>query len=162
MKLPLLFLFSFLLLFSLVSAVPPVTSVQQYTEGYVIEDAPIEFLKQNEAYTYNFFLYNISNGKRIYDDTVTCTFYMAESNGEVITISSVPSVDGYYSLPIAGGNFSNLGKHPYGTFCNSSTLGGPKVGVFEVVEDNCVTGGTALTNENNKRKEKRKSRGSFI
>ena len=127
---PLIFLF--LLVIPLSSAVPPVSTIQQFTEGYVIEGTPTEIIKQNTDYQYNFFAYNISNGVQIQSDTADCTFYMADSQGVVILTTKVPKVDGYWALTINGANFSETGHYPYGVRCNSTSLGGATVNYFTI------------------------------
>jgi len=128
----------------LVQSAPPVTQVQQFTEGYIIEGTPQELLKQNQDFTYNFFLYNISNGVAP-PSTISCIFYMANSSGSVVLNKDVAEVGGYRSITIKGGNFSNVGHYPFGVKCNSSTLGGATVGYFEVTPNGLeLTEGRAI------------------
>jgi hypothetical protein len=128
----------------LVASAPPVTQVQQFTEGYIIEGSPTEYLKENTSLTYNFFLYNISNGVQIIDG-VSCGFYIASGNGSLL-YSGIPTyTSGYYSLFIDGGNFTRLGHYPYGVYCNSSKLGGSTVSYFEVNHSGMDLSGSQVT-----------------
>ena len=79
-----LFLFIFLFSISFISAAPPVTTVQQLTTGYQILDSPQTVFKQGQDYQYNFFVTNLSNGALKLNDTTSCTFYLANSNGTVL------------------------------------------------------------------------------
>ena len=117
-----------------VSSAPPVTTVQQITNGYIIEDSPQTILKQNQDYQYNFFVYNLSNGLLKDNLTVTCVFYLSNSYGDVIYTanSSYYKSDGHWSNFISGGNFSNIGFYFYGVKCLSATLGGAVTGSYEV------------------------------
>lgn len=120
-------------LVSFISAPPPVTQVQSFSTGYIIEGNPTEFIKQNTDYTFNFFVYNISNGVQARQQ-ISCNFYLANSQGKLI-FSGVPTYTNYYSINIKGGNFSTTGHYPYGVNCNSSNLGGAEVGYFTVTEN---------------------------
>jgi len=123
--------FIFLFLFSFTSAVPPVTQIQEFSEGFVIEPSPTIYIEQNQDYTINFFLYNISNGVVIDNKSVSCEFYLADNQGTLIHSSNVDYTT-YWNKNIAGGNFSELGHYPYGIHCNSSSLGGSYIEYFEV------------------------------
>ena len=123
----------FLLNVNMVSSAPPITEIQQFTEGYIIEGSPTEYIKQGENFTYNFFLYNVSNGVKLSNAGISCSFYLADNTG-TLKYSTVPTYNaqGYFFVLIAGGNFTNVGHYPYGVNCNSSSLGGASVGYFEV------------------------------
>ena len=130
-----LFLFSFVILVGLVSAIPPVTTVQQINAGYIIYDSPQTLFSLGQSYQYNFFISNISNGALKLNDTVSCTFYLANSTGKVIFQGNVPyKPEGYWGLDIDGGNFSKVGFYNYGTRCNSSSLAGVTVGLWEITQ----------------------------
>jgi len=134
LKLSLLFSFFLVLtLLPLVLAAPPVTTVQSITEGYMIEDSPLTYIKQSTDYQYNFFVFNISNGALKTNTSVSCIHYIANSQGGVIYYEAVKyQPDGYWGTLIKGGNFSNTGTYAYGTRCNSTALAGATVGTLEV------------------------------
>ena len=130
---------TFVILFSLcsyfASAAPPVTTVQQITEGFQIIDSPQLILKLNQDYQYNFFVSNISNGALQTNISASCIFYLANSSGKIILYSKVPYVpEGYWGLDIAGANFSSIGYYAYGTRCNSTTLAGSTTGLLYVTQ----------------------------
>jgi hypothetical protein len=132
MKKVMLIVLSLFFIFSLVSAAPPVTTVQQFSTGYVIESSPTEYIKQNTDYVINFFVYNISNGVRA-GSSLTCYAYLADSQGNLKAYNNVPwDVRGYWMYNIKAGNFTETGHYPYGIACNSSNLGGASVEYFEV------------------------------
>ena len=135
MKKVMLIVLSFLFILTLVSAAPPVTTVQNFVEGYVIESSPTEYIKQNTDYTLNFFVYNISNGVRA-GSSLTCYAYLADSQGKLKAYNNVLfNVSGYWRYIIKAGNFTETGHYPYGIACNSSNLGGANVDYFEVTEN---------------------------
>ena len=121
---------NFICLYS-VSSAPPVTQVQQLTEGYVIEGTPVDILVIGQDYRYNFFVYNISNGV-FPKQEVSCLFYMANSTGDTVVYSPPTKVNGYWSILISGKNFSQVGYYPFGINCNSSTLGGSFMSYFHI------------------------------
>lgn len=127
-----LLFFVLIFLVSLVSSAPPVTTVQEFPEGYVIVESSHEYLKQNQDYQYNFFVYNKSSGILIDNDSMTCNFFLANSSGEVIFSQEVIYFpDGHWDIDILGGNFSNIGSYPYGVSCQDSS-GGALAGILEV------------------------------
>jgi hypothetical protein len=120
------------MLISFISAAPPVTQIQQFAEGYIIEGSPQETVKQNQDFQYNFFLYNISNGVQLSNQSIRCLFYMANISGYVKIATNVLYFDGYWGLVLNGKNFTSLGNHPFGIKCNSTALGGAFVSYFTV------------------------------
>ena len=120
------------LLICFVSSKPPVTSVQQFTEGFIIEHPPQDYIKQGEDYTLNFFLKNISNGVTIDNSSVTCSFFMQNELGTVILSSNVSYNGNYWELLIGGGNFPEPGIYSYGIDCEGGGLGGAEAKAFEV------------------------------
>lgn len=138
----LILVFALLLLLPLLSAAPPVTTVAQFAEGYVIEDTPQTYLKTAQDYQYNFFVYNISNGKMIDNSSTSCVYYIANSSGSVLTYNTVPYFedDMHWGILIKGGNFTSEGAYFHGTSCQGTSLGGFQVGTYEV-----TTTGVELT-----------------
>lgn len=123
---------SFLFLLNFISAQPPVTQIQSFPEGYSIIGYQQEYLKQGQDYQYNFFLENSSDGVLINNTSVNCTFYMADSTGEVKVFSDVPYFpDGHWGIDIDGANFSDVGIYCYGVRC-SDGFGGHTTGCWEV------------------------------
>ena len=116
-----------------VSSAPPVTTVQQFATGYVIEDSPQINLKQNESYQINFFIYNLSDALPLDNASINCTYYLANNSGRVIFFGNVEyKSEGYWGLTLSGGNFSYSGIYNYGIKCNSTSLGGVTTGYYEV------------------------------
>jgi len=118
----------------LVSAIPPITQVQQFTEGYTIKGTPQDLLKQGYPFQYNFFVYNISTGKLITNSSIECFFYLTNSTGDVIIFSNATYFEdnGHWGIDIGGNNFTNVGHYPFGVKCNSTIYGGAIIGYFEV------------------------------
>ena len=126
-----IFLLALLLLFPLVSAAPPVTIVQQFTEGYTIGEAQQGTIIYDHDYTYNFFLENSSNGVNIDNSTTYCNFFLADIYGALLFTKNVTyTSDGYWNIVIEAGNFSYIGEYPYGVKCQDTTIGGSLTGTF--------------------------------
>ena len=115
-----------------ISAVPPENTIIVFDNGYEIVVSPEGYLKQYEDYKLNFFLYNKSNGIYIDNSTINCSFYMANSTGDVLVYKNATYSNGYWNINILGGNFSYLEIYPYGIKCASISYGGALVGYFEV------------------------------
>lgn len=130
--LPIIVIVILLNTFPNVSSAPPVTQVQQFTEGYIIEKASLEYLKVNQDYTMNFFLRNISTGHLVTNESVNCTIYIANASGDLLYSANATYTGGYWNLRIKGGNFSKVGFYPHGIGCNGDVLGGDKTGVWQV------------------------------
>lgn len=122
-----------LFLYPSILAAPPVTQIQQFTEGYIIKIPQDNVLKILSNYDFNFHIYNISNG---YPKTsgISCIFHLYNSSGEhqLIMETKTPINNYDYSFEVAGTNFSNLGTYYYNIECNGTTLGGYASSTIEV------------------------------
>lgn len=118
------FMFLILSLF-LVSAAPPVTQVQQFTEGYVIKYPSEQSIKQNQFYDFEFHVFNISTGMPI-TSGVSCQFHLYNVTGghQLTLYDDAVSTLFDYSFKVHGGNFSQTGDFYYIIQCNSSSRGG--------------------------------------
>jgi len=131
-------LIAFTLLLSLVSAVPPVTTTQNFETSYIIVGTEHEeTLEQNKGYQVNFFVYNSSDGMLLDDDVVECVYFLAQTNGSVVHYTNVPfdtstGKYGHWATTVDEGNFSDAGHLDYGIKCNSTFLGGTTVGAYNV------------------------------
>ncbi len=132
-------LFLFFNLIPFVNSVPPVTTLNnQFQQGFTIVDDLLDYIQLNQNYTYNFFVFNISNGVNITNASTTCYFYLADNSGGVIYDTEAKYLpEGYWNVEIKGDNFSKLGNYIYGTRCysQSANLGGVISGVLTVTED---------------------------
>lgn len=117
-----------------VSSAPPVTTVQQFAEGYSLVENPHKYLKLNEDYQYNFFVYNMSTGLLVDNSTLNCSFFLANNTGNLIFFTDANYIeDGYWQVEILGSNFSESGGYPYGVSCQDGR-GGALAGILEVTE----------------------------
>jgi hypothetical protein len=125
-----------LFLMNFISAAPPVTTVQQFTEGYVIEDTPQLNLYKLTDFEVNFFVYNLSNGLLIDNTATECKYYLSNNTGEILHYTDVPYSEvgdyGHWAVTIKGDNFSYSGEYFYGIKCNSSTFGGAEIGTYYI------------------------------
>ena len=137
-----LFIFCMIFLITIISSAPPVTTVQEFAEGFVIVETPHDYLRLNKDYQYNFFVYNNSNGILIDNSSMNCTFFLSNISGEVILKQESDYFsDGHWGNEIGGGNFSDAGEFAYGVSCQDD-LGGALSGMFVVTES-----GIELTKE---------------
>jgi hypothetical protein len=123
---------SLLFLITLVSAQPPVTTVQQFPEGYTIVEINYQTLEVGKDFYYFFYLYNTSSGLKIDNTTVVCNFHMTDSQGNLlINEAEVYQPNGYWYTIINGSYINETGYYYYGVDC-SDGLSGALSGVFEV------------------------------
>ena len=120
------FLVLLVCLYTPVFGVPPVTSVQQFTEGYVIKVPQDNILKVGQDYDFEFHIYNISNGIPILD--ANCTFHLYNNTGKHLYTESIEIVNHTfdYGFFVDGGNFTLIGDYYYNIQCESLSdpLGG--------------------------------------
>lgn len=119
------FLFLFIISLNFISAVSPVLQPQNIVEGYVIAIPEINPLKQNQNFTFNFHVFNMSNGYPIDNSSTKCSFHLYDSSGNSLFEGDIPhentDVVNEWKINISGGNFSSIGSHGYIVQCNSST-----------------------------------------
>jgi hypothetical protein len=131
MKSPLIFFFLILVL-PLALAVPPITTTQQFTTGYEIGIPQDNVLKVGQDYSFEFHVYNISNGVPKVSG-IMCLFHLYDSSGkhqlEMWQGTADHNFD--YGFDVAGANFT-VGEYYYTVQCNNSALGGFHSAVIEV------------------------------
>ena len=119
--------FLFLSLSTFVIAIPPVqTTIQDSTNGLIIEYIKDDNIKVNETFEYHFHVYNISNGVLLNSDTISCTGHMYDAKGMnqiSMFAESFGEEDSFY-FNVSAGNFTNLGLFSYQVHCNDSVKGG--------------------------------------
>ena len=128
------FIFLFLIVFSnLGSSVPPVTNVQQFTEGYDIRNPLDNVIKAGQSYEFEFHIFNISNGKPVFQN-VSCYFHLYDQTGENVVVLTDATADTQfdYGFNVNGNNFTKSGDYYYNIQCNSSNLGGYNSAVVTV------------------------------
>ncbi len=126
------FVFLFILSLAFISSVPPVTTVQNYPEGYIITQEQQEILKLNEDHCYNFFLSNNTNGVSITNETSNCTFFFFNDTGRLVFTYDAEYKINRWNVCILGSNFSYAGQYPYGVYCQNGGAGGTLAGTFLV------------------------------
>jgi len=115
------------------SAVPPFATVQEFNTGLILVTSPQQYLQQNEDFTVNFWVHNISNGAHIDNTTVSCSFYLANATGDLIVEGVVEyNVNEYWDFLILGANFSEVGEYNWGIDCHGINLGGATTGAYLV------------------------------
>ena len=125
----------FLFLFPLVSAAPPFLQSFQVTEGIIIQYPLISVIQQNQQYTFEFHLFNLSNGMPL-NSGISCYFHLYNSKGEHQIFANVSTVAHTwdYEVDVTGKNFSQTGVYSYIMQCNNTSIGGAASVQFEVVK----------------------------
>jgi hypothetical protein len=122
-------------LVSLVSSAPPLVTILNFDNGYEIGISPTGFIKQNQDYQLNFFVYNKSNGIHLTNTTLSCQFYLANSTGNVLVYQNTTYfLDGHWGINILGGNFSYSEVYPFGIKCIDNSFGGATISYFDVTK----------------------------
>jgi len=129
----LILLFAFVLMFSLVSAVPPQTPINT-ANGITIEYPQYEFAKANTTFDLHTHVYNISTGLLLTNTTTDCYVHLYNPHGSHIYNQemnfSTNGVD--FEAEIPDTVFAMLGTNAYILSCNSSVVGGFASGSFTV------------------------------
>ena len=97
-----------LFLIPFINSAPPVTQVQQFNEGYVVKVPLVDYHSINNQLKLNFHIFNISNGKPVYQG-VSCDLHLYNNSGShVFEQYSVTTPDHIYDFEfnIDGGNFT--------------------------------------------------------
>ena len=125
----------FLISLNFVSAIPPITTVAQFPAGYqLVESVPIP-LKVNTDYSYHFFILNSSTGVGINSTGINCSFFLADNQGmNLKAFTPYWNSSKFWSVDIAGGNFSRIGYYKYGLRC-SDGVGGALTSYLVVTEN---------------------------
>jgi len=126
-------LFLLILLFNFIFAQPIYRIEADVDKGFTIVDFPQAILKQNEDYTHSFFVYNKTTGNLMDNSSVSCLFYVTNSNGDLVyNKSSTYTSEGYWVNTIPKETFVNLGLYYYGIKCQQGTFGGAMASVWEI------------------------------
>ena len=132
MKKLILLLMVSLFLISFVSAVPPVTTTQSFSEGYILNAPFLKYGKCCTDYEIAVHVYNISNGKQIWGAGITCHMHGFDRNGTSLFAIDGVIHDEHYDFDIGGGNFTNSGIYGYSIHCNNTILGGYASGTINI------------------------------
>jgi len=123
-------------MFSFVNAQPPVTTAQNFPEGFLIADANTNYIKIDAAYTHHWFLYNASNGYRVDNSTVVCMFFMADNVGELLYGDNATyNNEGYWSVTIPSAIINESKIYYFGISCQDGGIGGSLDGAWEATID---------------------------
>lgn len=123
-----------LIILPLISSAPPFIQEQtniDFDDGYILTTSQIYYIQVDKPYQFNFFVYNKSDGTLQDNSSINCTFYLANSSGDVLIFSDVPYfADGHWGIDILAGNFSYIGVYAYGLKCEDG-FGGAMTGIWE-------------------------------
>jgi len=126
-KKSILVIFICLFLISLVSAQPPGDIFLSVGDKNLeIEFPAIRYLQINTEHTFNFHVFNKSNGIPV-TSGIGCYFHMFDASGKHIVDLFNDTIGDFafdYQFSIPGDSFSNIGSYSYVIQCNSSSQGG--------------------------------------
>lgn len=121
---------------SFVSAIPPQTIVNTGDVGLNIFYPQLDYIKQNEDFTFHIHVSNISNGLSLPNTNISCSMHLYNTVG-LHTYEDGLNKDGNlwdHEITIMGGNFSDVGLHSFYIWCNNSQIGGEAKASFSVTE----------------------------
>ena len=129
----------FITMASFISAVPPMTQVGSFADGFDIKYPNDINLQQFKDYEFQFHVFNSSNGIPIEGDSdqapkISCYFHLYNSSGthQTVLTKNIATEIFDYSFYVDGANFTQLGQYSYIIQCNSSTQGGFNDVAFDV------------------------------
>lgn len=128
-----LILLGLLFLIPFISAQPPLTVNIDFEQGLVIIDSQQTYLKQNEDFTMQFYVYNRTNGIVMDNSSINCSIFLSDNHGNLLFHSYTEySSEGYWEETLNGTYFSRVGFYNYGIQCQDTDMGGSTIGVFYV------------------------------
>lgn len=136
-------LFSFLILamlFPMVSAVAPTTTIFTGDVGINVEINVMPTYQQGEARWSIIHLFNTTNGYQITNatnDNITCHMHLRDSQGfELFVVEAVADTD-HWDLNGSGGVANTIGDYAWTVTCQDGTaqVGGYASGYFEIIQD---------------------------
>lgn len=134
-----LFAFLFIFMLNFVNAAPPVTTVQQFPEGYYISEQQYHVFKLGESVRYGFLLENASNGVVINDSVINyCRIVISNSQGFNTQSININYNDTYRLWGIELNEtqvneiFPEVGFYNYAVSCQDD-FGAVITGVFEII-----------------------------
>lgn len=127
----LLLMFILLAILPLINAVPPVMTEFKGTEGLDVEANFQEYYKINEGAEISIFVFNKSNGDKIFYPDATCAVELTDRNGTKI-MSGTATPDGeHFQMIRPASVVSESGSYAITVVCNTSNLAGYKTAFFE-------------------------------
>lgn len=117
-----------------VGAIPPVTTTQSFSEGYLLDIPANTHWKLNTDHLLPVYVKNISNGNRITGTDADCVLRLFSGNGTSLLYMDAVIHSLHYDFTINKGNFSTAGTYFYSVNCNGSSLAGYYSQEIEVTE----------------------------
>ena len=136
-KIGVLSIFLVLSLFLMISvfAQPPFQQEAGELRGLTLRFPPVDVIKANETVTANMHVYNATDGLLLKNDTVQCFADLYNFVGDHLIEKKEMNFrfgGNDFTQVILGSNFSEIGRHSFIIWCNSTTAGGFVSGAFEV------------------------------
>ena len=132
-KAPFLLFFLVLSMFSFALAVPPVTEVQNFPEGYNIQVHPIKlYFQEGQDVNFHIHVFNSSNGYPI-NESVQCALHLYAANGSHLFTGVTNTIDDMYDyeINVLGGNFTEQVRS-YHVFCYNGGIAGDSAKAIKV------------------------------
>jgi len=119
------FLFLLIGYLGVVSAVAPPQVNVNINLGLDISFPHFDIIKQSEDFSFRFHVFNISNGVRLNNNTVNCTFELYNESGkEQFRVESMEFETEDWEVIISGENFTRVGQYNYLVDCSTANFGG--------------------------------------
>ena len=125
-KLIFLFLFALILFPLLVNAQPPPQQNINTNVGLDIDFAKIDIIEANKTHSFNFHVFNRSNGLRLDNISVICRFHLTNISG-VHTVEEdldYVTAENDWEITLTSLNFSKSGAYSIQVNCNDGGFGG--------------------------------------
>lgn len=129
-----LLLIPFLILISLtfISGAKVITT-SDFGSGLTIQAPEVSTIKSGDDFTFNFHIFNSTNGVLLTNDSVNCSLHLYNSSGiEIFNKNNLPYVSTDFYQEVKGNNFT-VGTYSYITQCESNLAGGYVSVGFEVI-----------------------------
>ena len=124
-------MFSFIFLFSFVSAVPPITTEFVGNEGLNIQANIYDYYEINTGAEVHIHVFNLSNGAILNNDSVTCEVELTNSIGVVLLEGNPPGHDDHFLMIRNASVITEPGIYSVSIVCTTDGIAGIKTHFFQ-------------------------------
>ena len=129
------FMFLFIVMFSLVSAIPPVLQANEGDMGLTLEILTPITIPINTAITVHVHAFNSSSGLIMSSPLVSCDGMLINNRGKVMATQMATVLDDHFTFGLNTTVAPTTGNYHYTLHCNTSEIGGFHTGYFQVTDD---------------------------
>jgi len=134
-------LFCFLFLFSFVSAVPPITTEFIGNKGLNIQANIYDYYEINTESEVHIYVFNLSNGAILNNETVTCEVELTNSVGTVLLEGTPAGHDDHFLMMRNASVVTEPGIYSVSIVCSTDEIAGIKTHFFQAT----ITGNDLTT-----------------